>query len=77
MNKVGFLAINIRKALVKAYCMDYDVFVDVMHDKLKNDYTMSKWEMMQNDFQKWFCYLDNANASKFCYWVLYSEEEAI
>ena len=75
MDEVEFLSVNMRKSLRKGYCMDYDVFVDVMHDKLKNDYTFEKWKMMQDDFQKWFCYLDNQNASKFCYWVLYSEEE--
>ena len=74
MDEVGFLTVNMRKALTKAYCMDYDVFVEIMHDGEENAYTMSKWKMMQDDFQKWFCYIDNHNASKFCYWVLYSED---
>ena len=75
MDEVGFLAVNMRKALTKAYCMDYDVFVDVMHDSVENDYSRGKWQLMQGDFQKWFCYLDKQNASKFCYWALYSEDE--
>ena len=64
-----------QKAICDLLRMDYDTFVDVMHDKEENDYTYAKWKMMQKCFQKWFCDLDNGNASKFCDWVLYSEDE--
>lgn len=74
MDEVRFLSVNMRKALTKAYNMDYDIFVDVMHDSVKNYYSREKWQLMQKDFSKWFCYLDNVKVSKFCYWVLYSEE---
>ena len=75
MDEVGFLSVNMRKALTKAYCMDYDVFISVMHNQSDNEYTKGKWKLMQRDFTRWFCDLDNQNASKFCYWVLYSEDE--
>lgn len=74
MDEVGFLAVNMRKALTKAYCMDYDTFVEVMHEGKSTSYSRGKWKIMQGDFSKWFCYLDLAYANLFCDWVLYSED---
>ena len=77
MDEVRFLEVNMRKALTKAYCMDYDIFVDVIYDRLSSDLTYAKWEMIQQNFTHWYMSLTSAQASKFCYWVLYSEYEIL
>ncbi len=75
MDEVGFLAVNMRKALTKAYNMDLDVFLNIMHDGKETPYTIGRWNSMQRTFFNWYLRLTNNQASKFCYWVLYSEDE--
>ena len=50
----------IRKACQRAYCMDCKEF-----QKLYPDRPMKDWDLMSDDFIKWFCKLDSQNAARF------------
>ena len=52
---------QIRNFLQKAYCMELDIYVNVMG-------TEDGWKEMQANVQRWYCNLDSSEAKRFLDW---------
>jgi hypothetical protein len=61
-------AILVRRALIGAYNMDYDVFCKVM-GHLDDYYAREKWTLMQRNFTKWYCELDSEHTKMFMSYI--------
>ena len=59
----------IRTAIQMAYCMDYDIYLNVMEAE-DNEGEKAKWQLMQDNFGKWFSRLDSSQAKRFTNFVL-------
>jgi len=56
----------VRNACVKAYNMDYDEFCAFFGEEGQHEnYLKEKWQLMQRDFSRWFCGLDEESSEKF------------
>ncbi len=65
----------IRGACVTAWNLTYDNFVIVMGFE-KDYYSADKYQLMRQDFARWFCNLDSVHARKFAQYSRMKREES-
>lgn len=64
-----------RAGMHYAYCMDLDEFCIIMHSGVVDDYSTSKWRVMQKDYSRWFCNLDFGMSDRWMSYVISKWEQ--